>query len=186
LEETSVEEAEAHFATIFFGTVRVLRAVLPVMRRQARGRIIVIGSIGGLIGLPFLGHYSAGKFALDGLIEALRTEVQPFGIEATIVHPGNFDTALRVNRTLSRDTNTASPYFAAFERTLSFYQGKESKARGPHEMARKIDALLSRRRLPVRYVIGTPLEMLGVWAKAFLPSRTFEFLVRRAYGPRDG
>ncbi|HXF53722.1 MAG TPA: SDR family NAD(P)-dependent oxidoreductase, partial [Hyphomicrobiaceae bacterium] len=77
IEETTIEEAKQHFDTNFFGAVRVIRAVLPSMRRQQAGRIIVVGSIGGLIGIPYQGHYSAGKFALDGLVEALRTEVRP-------------------------------------------------------------------------------------------------------------
>ncbi len=93
-EETSVEEARTHFEVNYFGTVRVLRAVLPAMRLQRRGRLLIVGSIGGLIGLRYQSHYSAGKFALDGLIESMRPEIRPFGIDATVVHPGDFNTFL--------------------------------------------------------------------------------------------
>jgi NAD(P)-dependent dehydrogenase (short-subunit alcohol dehydrogenase family) len=101
VEDATVEEGKHQFDTNYFGAVRVLRAVLPVMRRQRSGRVLVIGSIAGLIGLPFLGHYSASKFALDGLIQAMRFEVAPFGIEVCLVHPGDYCTAISANQILS-------------------------------------------------------------------------------------
>jgi NAD(P)-dependent dehydrogenase (short-subunit alcohol dehydrogenase family) len=102
IEDTSIEEAKWQFETNFYGTVRLIRAVLPGMRKQASGKIIVIGSIGGLIGLPYLGYYSAAKFALDGLVEALRTEIAPFGIQACVLHPGAFRTAMDANEVFAR------------------------------------------------------------------------------------
>lgn len=183
IEDTTVEEAKQHFDTNFFGAVRVVRAVLPVMRRQAAGRIILVGSIGGLIGLPYQGHYSAGKFALHGLVEALRSEIGPFGIEATVVHPGDFNTAIGVNRVYSASTSTASPYFDAFQKTVEFYRAAEEKAPLPDAVARKVERLLARRRLPVRALVASPLERLGVWSKVVLPGRSFEYLLQKTYGP---
>jgi len=184
VEDTTVEEAQRHFDVNFFGSVRTIRAVLPIMRSRRRGRIVVIGSIGGLIGLPYLGYYSATKFALDGLIEAMRAEVAPFGIEAAVLHPGDFDTSLGQRRTYSRATDARSPYFATFERMRAFHAGMERQGRSPDAVARKVERMLASRRLPVRALVGSPLEVLGVWGKALLPSRSFEFLFCRAYGPR--
>jgi len=183
IEETTIEEAKQNFDTNFFGAVRVIRAVLPNMRRQQAGRIIVVGSIGGLIGIPYQGHYSAGKFALDGLVEALRTEVRPFGIEATVVHPGDLNTAIGVNRVFNRGTDAQSAYFEHFQRAVAFYAASEMKAYGPDVVARKVERLLRRQRLPVRVVVGAPLELLGVWGKTALPARAFEYVMQRAYGP---
>ena len=120
-EDTTVEEANRQFDTNFFGAVRVVRAVLPVMRKQGAGKLIVVGSIGGLMGLPYIGYYSASKFALDGLVQALRMEIRPFGIEATVVHPGDFNTAISANQILCANANADSAYFAACQRTIEIY-----------------------------------------------------------------
>lgn len=183
IEDTTVEEARRHLDINYFGSVRVIRAVLPTMRQQASGRIIVIGSIGGLIGLPYQAHYSAGKFALDGLVEALRTEVRPFGIEASVLHPGDLNTAIGVNRVISENANDSSAYDAAFRSAVAFYAASEKKGPAPDVVARAVERMLHRRRLPVRTVVGTALELMGVWSKTVLPARSFEYLMRQAYGP---
>jgi NAD(P)-dependent dehydrogenase (short-subunit alcohol dehydrogenase family) len=180
-EDTTVEEATRQFDTNFFGAVRVLRAVLPVMRRQGAGKLIVVGSIGGLMGLPYIGYYSASKFALDGLVQALRMEIRPFGIEATVVHPGDFNTAISANQILCANANANSAYFAACQRTIDIYDTNVRQARSADVVARRIERLVSRRRLPVRSVLGTPSEVLGVWLKSVLPSRSFEYLFRKSY-----
>lgn len=182
VEETSVDEARQHFDVNYFGTLRLLHAVLPEMRRQRSGRIIVIGSIGGLIGLRFLGQYSAAKFALDGLLEALRPEIAPFGIDATIVHPGDFDTSLSASGAVSAASGPGSPYWEAFERAAAFYRKAEAQARSPDVLAHRIDRILESRRLPPRIVVGTPMETLGVIAKRSLPARLFERILGSTYG----
>jgi short-subunit dehydrogenase len=94
IEETSIEEAKAQFDTNFFGAVRMVRAVLPSMRAHGGGRIINIGSLAGLIGVPFEGFYSASKHALEGYTASLRHEVRPFGIHVSMVEPGFFRSEL--------------------------------------------------------------------------------------------
>ena len=180
-EDTTVEEAKRQFDTNFFGAVRVMRAVLPVMRKQGAGKILVIGSIGGLIGLPYIGYYSASKFALDGLVEALRMEVKPFGIEATVVHPGDFNTQISANQVLCGNAGAQSAYDVICRRTIEIYDAAVRRARPADVVARRIERLLARRRLPVRSVLGTPSEVMGVWLKSTLPSRSFEYLFRKSY-----
>lgn len=180
-EDTTLEEARRQLETNFFGAVRTLRAVLPVMRRQGAGKIIVIGSIGGLIGLPYIGYYSASKFALDGLVESLRMEVGPFGIEATVVHPGDFNTEISASQILCASATPDSAYFEACRRTIDIYDTNVRMARSADVVARKVERLLGRRRLPVRAVLGTPTEVAAVWLKAMLPSRSFEYLFRKSY-----
>jgi NAD(P)-dependent dehydrogenase (short-subunit alcohol dehydrogenase family) len=181
VEETTCDETLRQFETNYFGTVRILRAVLPVMRRQGCGRIVVIGSIAGLIGLPYAGHYSATKFAVDGLMEALRHEVLPFGIYVSVVHPGDFNTRAGDYRIYRK--NAGSEYVSAFEQAAAFYAASEKRARHPDVVARKIEAILARRRPRLRYVVGTPLEVLGVWAKRVLPADLFAYFFRRFYLP---
>jgi NAD(P)-dependent dehydrogenase (short-subunit alcohol dehydrogenase family) len=182
-ETTTDEEAQRHFDVNFFGTTRIIRCALPAMRAQQSGRIIVIGSIGGLIGLPFVSFYSAAKFALDGMVEALRTEIRPFGIQATIVHPGDLNTSFGANRIFARNADAAPAYADASRRALEYYQLQENGAPGPVGVARAVLKLISRRSLPVRVVVGSPLERLGVFGKRILDSRSFEYALRKAYGP---
>ncbi|MFQ6615104.1 MAG: SDR family NAD(P)-dependent oxidoreductase, partial [Fidelibacterota bacterium] len=98
LEMTAVEEAKEQFETNFFGVHLVNRIVLPYLRDQGHGRIILIGSIGGRIGLPFQGMYSATKFALEGYAEALSMEVKEWGVEVLLVEPGDFATGFTGER----------------------------------------------------------------------------------------
>ena len=94
VEEASLEEAKEQFETNFFGIARMVKAVLPVMRRRGRGRIINISSLAGLAPMPYQGFYSASKHALEGYSEALRQEVKPFNIHVSLVEPGFIRTGL--------------------------------------------------------------------------------------------
>ena len=98
VENTPIADAKAQLETLFWGTVRPVQAVLPAMRANKSGRIVLLSSIGGVIGLPFQAFYSASKFAIEGWGEALAYEVEPFGIKVTLVQPGNFRTGFTENR----------------------------------------------------------------------------------------
>ena len=102
VEEVAVEEAKAQFETNFFGVVRMVKRVLPIMRRQGSGQIINISSGLGLVALPFIGFYSSSKFALEGYTEALRHEVKPFKIKVSLVEPGFVHTQFRNNIQICR------------------------------------------------------------------------------------
>lgn len=183
LEETSPAGASRHFEVNYFGTVRVLRAVLPTMRRQGSGMLIIVGSLGGLIGLPYLSHYCAAKSALDRLVESLRPEVSGFGIGATIVHPGNFKTGFSARHRGGAEIEKDSPYLDAFARRAEFYRHCEECGSMPAALARTIDRLLERKRLPPSLVVGSRLERTGAIAKRLLPARVFEPALRLFYSP---
>jgi NAD(P)-dependent dehydrogenase (short-subunit alcohol dehydrogenase family) len=93
-EELTTEEIQSLMETNFYGVMIVMRAVLPVMRKQQSGRIINISSLAGVIGFKHCGAYSAAKFAVEGLSQAVAQEVEPFGIRITTVAPGFFRTDL--------------------------------------------------------------------------------------------
>jgi len=93
-EELTTEEIQSLMETNFYGVMFVMRAVLPVMRKQQSGRIINISSLAGVIGFKHCGAYSAAKFAVEGLSQAVAQEVEPFGIRITMVAPGFFRTDL--------------------------------------------------------------------------------------------
>jgi NAD(P)-dependent dehydrogenase (short-subunit alcohol dehydrogenase family) len=88
LEETSIDEIKAQFETNFFGAVRVMQAVIPLMRKQGAGIIVNITSLGGRISFPLNSPYHATKFALEGLSESIRYELEPFGIKIIVIEPG--------------------------------------------------------------------------------------------------
>ena len=95
-EEISPDQFRRQLETNLFGPLNVTRAVLPVMRAQRRGHVVTITSTAGLVGVDFCAAYSASKFALEGWMESLRTDVEPYGIATTIVEAGLFRTDLLV------------------------------------------------------------------------------------------
>jgi NAD(P)-dependent dehydrogenase (short-subunit alcohol dehydrogenase family) len=92
VEEVTEELARDQFDTNFFGALWVIQAVLPILREQGHGRIIQVSSVVGITAPPLLGVYSASKWALEAMSEALAGEVRPFGISVTIVEPGGYRT----------------------------------------------------------------------------------------------
>ena len=181
IEDTSSAEAQAQFATNFFGTFRAVRAVLPVMRAQRAGRIVLVGSIAGRIGLPFQGFYSASKFALEGFAEALRIEVKPFGIDVSLIEPGDFKTGFTAARVRVAGAHAASPYHAACERALGQMEQEERNGPDPAIVADSIVRLLYASRPPVRIRVGALLQKAAVSLKAVLPEAIFEKLIMDSY-----
>jgi NAD(P)-dependent dehydrogenase (short-subunit alcohol dehydrogenase family) len=182
IEDVTIGEAEHQFATNYFGAVAMLRAVLPMMRRQGGGRIVVIGSIGGLIGLPFLGHYSASKFALDGMMEALRLEIRPFGIQVTTVYPGDIRSDISTNQLEGSRTGEGSAYHERFRATVDTYDRNVREAREPEVIAAIVARVLARHRQPAKFVAGTVTERAGVSLKSALPTSWFEAMIAKTYG----
>ena len=97
VEETDEDNARAQFDTNFFGTLWVVRAVLPHMREQGGGHILITSSLAGIITFPTAGVYNATKWAVEGLGETLASEVEDFGIKVTMIEPGGYDTDWRGN-----------------------------------------------------------------------------------------
>ena len=182
LEETTIDEAKQHFDINFFGTIRLIKAVLPVMREQRAGKIILIGSIGGLIGLQYLAYYSAAKFALNGVVEALRPEVAEFGVQVCVINPGDFATNISVNELHAANSGPQSPYFEAHQRARNLYGRRIRQAPPPLAVARVVNRLLNKRTLPVRLAVGSSVEKLGLTAKRVLSPRAFEYVLKKNQG----
>ncbi|MFP2932926.1 SDR family oxidoreductase [Pyxidicoccus sp. 3LG] len=186
LEDTSVEEARRQLDTNLLGVLRVCKAVLPSMRARKAGLIINISSLGGVVGLPFQSLYSASKFALEGLTESLRQEVAPFGIEATLVQPGDVRTRLTDNRVRAQRSGEGSAYRERFETALRIIESEEQAGVPPEDVARKVLELMEGGAVRVRYSVGKVAQRSAVLAKLLLPSRTFEKLLMSLYGLSQG
>lgn len=181
LEDTTVEEAKAQLETNFFGAWRVCRAVLPAMRAQGGGYIINISSIGGLMGLPFQAAYSASKFALEGMSEALSTELKPFGIHVVLVEPGDLATEITEHRCQTKESGVASVYREKFERALNVTEAAERAGPAPMVVAQLLERVLVSKTPRLRYTVGSLAEQSGVTLKRLLPGRLFEQFLLRAF-----
>ncbi|HUX40915.1 MAG TPA: SDR family oxidoreductase [Rectinemataceae bacterium] len=184
VEETSIEEAHLQMDTNYCGTLRTIKAVLPKFREAGRGQIIVMSSLAGVAGIPFQSFYSSSKFALEGLVEALRLEVAPFGIQVCLVEPGDFRTGFtdaRVKVAAYLAGGEASPYSKGFEATVGQMEHDERAGADPIVIAKLIEKLLGKRNLSVRYGVGSIFQRLGVKIKNFMPSRLFEAGLKSTY-----
>lgn len=157
----------------FMGTVRTIKACLPLLRGTGASKIIVIGSIAGRIGLPFQAFYSASKFALEGLVESLRYEVAPFGIQVCIVEPGDTKTGFTASRHKARASGI---YEKAFGTAVAIYEHDENKGADPRRLAQRIALLAARGSLPVRISVGPFIQRFAAFLKRIIPARLFERL----------
>src|SRR5258708_1004347 len=181
VEETSPEEAMAQFDTNFFGTHRVCRAVLPVMRQQRSGIIINVSSLAGLLAVPFQAFYSASKFAMEGMTEALRMEVRPFGIRVVLIEPGDFKSDFPANRTNSVASQKSNVYRVAMERSVGGMREEAKLGKMPLPVARGIDRIIAAPSPRLRYTVGPFGERLGPKLKAVLPYWLYELLFMKHY-----
>jgi NAD(P)-dependent dehydrogenase (short-subunit alcohol dehydrogenase family) len=181
-EHTTIDEAKAQFETNFWGAVRVVQAALPGMRDQRSGRIVIIGSIGGLIGIPFQSFYSASKFALEGFAESLAYEVEPFGIGVTVVEPGNVATDFTASRKMAAAAADDDVYRAALTKAVGVMERDEQNGVPPDLVARCVQKVLEAKRTPRRASVGKAGERVGIAAKRVLPYRWFEAAARSSLG----
>ena len=163
IEETDDDEAKEIFETNFFGTLRVIRAVLPKMREQKAGTIVNVSSLVGRVGTPFDGIYSASKFALEAASEALHYELHPFGIRVALIEPGGFETSIGDSRRIPRRFTEGSPYIELeqrFEQALTKLPGGGDLG-DPQVVAEAIYNAVHDEQPKLRYLVGQDAEMIG-------------------------
>jgi NAD(P)-dependent dehydrogenase (short-subunit alcohol dehydrogenase family) len=181
VEDTSIEEAIEQFDVNFFGVLRVCRAVLPHMRERRSGCIVNIGSIAGLAAVPYQGLYSASKFALDGLSEALRLEVRPFGIRVVLVEPGDHRTGLTENRRPTAAARANPAYRDRFERAVKRMAADERNGPPPEAVARLLHRIIQLKKPRLRYTVGPVAERAVPLLKRALPYAAIEKMVDLYY-----
>jgi short-subunit dehydrogenase len=181
-ETTPIENAKLQIDTNVFGLINITRAVLPFMRKQLEGTIINFSSIGGLMGLPFQSFYSASKFAIEGLSEALRMELREFNIKVVVINPGDFNTNNTANRQkfISEDPN--DPYAKQFNKTLSIIEKDETGGWAPELMATKIQKVIETTNPRHHYFVASAEQKLAVTLKRILPHKLFDLILRSHYG----
>jgi NAD(P)-dependent dehydrogenase (short-subunit alcohol dehydrogenase family) len=179
VEQTSITEARAQMDVNFYGVLRVCRAALPVMRVQGGGLIVNVSSLAGLAGLPFQSLYSASKFAVEGLTEALRVEVRPFGVRVVLIEPGDFRTDFR--REWTDEARASDVYRERAERAVAVMEADERSGSPPGQVARLLEQIIRARRPRVRYVVGGFSQRMMAALRRLLPDAVIEWAIRSYY-----
>ena len=179
LEELKSEKVVENFATNCFGPLNLIQVVLPHMRKQQSGTIINVTSIGGYMGLPFRGAFSASKSAFMTMTESLRMEVKEFGIKVCTLAPGDYATDVASRRYHSPVLKN-SPY-KKYAEGIKTMDKHVDKGNPPIEIAKEIYNILNNRNLKVHYRVGAVLQKLSIFLKKILPSQIFERLIMNHY-----
>lgn len=184
LEFLSLDDLRRQFEVNVIGQVAVTQAFLPMLR-QARGRIVNIGSIGGRMATPFLGPYSASKFAMEAITDALRMELRPWGIGVAIVEPGSIATAIwgKAKETSQHVSDELPPegrrlygaVVSALQATMAEF---EKRAIPPERVAKAVTHALMSKRPKTRYLVGLDAHMQAALA-AVVPDRIVDRLIAR-------
>ncbi|HEY3388521.1 MAG TPA: SDR family oxidoreductase [Prolixibacteraceae bacterium] len=182
VEFAKAEDIKLQMDTNFMGIVNVIQSVLPAMREQQKGTIINISSIGGLMGLPFQGFYSASKFAVEGLSDALRMELKPFNIKVIVIRPGDFITSFTSNRKIDGNINGNNPYDTQFRKSMSIIETDERGGMKPDFLARKLTSIIDKKSPRSAYIISTAEQKLAVVLKRLLPESFFSGILGSHYG----
>ena len=177
-EDMKLDEIRRQFETNFFGNVALTQAVLPAMRQQRSGHILMISSIAGQHGSLGISSYSASKFALEGWSESLRMEVNALGIKIVLVEPGSYETDIWTRNAVlgQKFIDGTSPNLARAERMREMV--KKLRKRDPVEVANKIAQIASDPTPRLRYLIG-PDAHVQLWMKRLLPWKWHERLIAR-------
>jgi NAD(P)-dependent dehydrogenase (short-subunit alcohol dehydrogenase family) len=179
-EDMRYAEIRQQFETNFFGHVAVTKSVLPVMRAQKSGHIIMVSSISGLVAQPVVSSYSASKFALEGWSEALRIETHSLGVRVVLVEPGAFATDIwdRNVKVGAFALDPKSPNHERGGRYSQFVKTQVTKA-DPKIVSTLIADIADDPNPRLRYVVGRDAKM-QLWLKRLLPWKRYEKVIAKA------
>ncbi len=185
LEMLPLQELRDQFEVNFFGHVAMTQALTPALRR-ARGRLIMISSIGGLVTTPYMSPYHASKYALEAVADSLRVELARSHIQVALIEPGSIATPIWDKGNELIDGVKVPPeleqYYGhvpkAMEKTL-----RDTAKRGipPERVAQTIEGALAAKRMRARYLVGLDAHGM-VWLHRLLPDLVFDRVLRRALG----
>ncbi len=173
-EDISIEDIIAQFNANIFNVIRIIKAVIPVMKGNGRGLIVNIGSLAGMVGFPGISAYSSSMFALEGLSECLRYELMNYGIYTVIVEPG----AVKSDKALIKSSNTGNNAFEGIYKGLMHLIEHGLDAR---DVARTVLSIVKSNKPKLRYIVGEH-AFLMLDSKRSMSEDEFEELVRKDVG----
>jgi NAD(P)-dependent dehydrogenase (short-subunit alcohol dehydrogenase family) len=154
-EELTPEQMERQLATSLIGPMNVTRAVLPVMRTQRSGHVVTISSSAGFAGFEYGTAYAASKFGVEGWMESLAPEVEPFGINTTIVNPGFFRTELLTNESTNYATPSIEDYAERNAAQREWWEAQNGQQQGdPAKLAQALLTIAEQEKPPFRFIAG--------------------------------
>ena len=154
-EELTPEQIERQLTTSLIGPMNVTRAVLPVMRTQRSGHVVTISSSAGFAGFEYGTAYAASKFGVEGWMESLAPEVEPFGIHTTIVNPGFFRTELLTNESTNYATASIEDYAQRNAAQREFWESQNGQQTGdPAKLAQALLTIAEQEQPPRRFIAG--------------------------------
>jgi len=174
----------AQFETNLFGTLELTNRILPVMRRQGHGRIVMNSSVLGFAAMPMRGAYNASKFALEGITDTLRQELHGTGIHVCLVEPGPIESRFRANslqKFIENIDMDASVYREQYLRTLKRLKTEGPAVPftlGPQAVLKKVIHALESRCPKPRYYVTVPTYLFG-FLRRVLPTRAMDAILRR-------
>ena len=174
IETTDVEQMKRMFEVNVWGLVKVSQHVLPIMRQQKSGRIINISSIVGKVSMAFLGFYAASKHSVEALTDAMRQEVERFGIHVSMIEPGAFSTGF--DDTVIKELQHVNPgkaYQPIMDRFLPYFKDMYKKSPTPEPVVKAIVKAIEKRKPKTRYAVGMDSKG-GIMMKGLLSDRSFD------------
>jgi len=188
VEELSLDDFKSQFETNFFGLIRVTKEVLPIMRSQNRGTIVNVSSIGGRIGFPLNSAYQSSKFALEGLSESMRYELERFGINIILVEPGviktNFFENIKVNENTVKET---SPYAPLMQKGYDGWKPmlESNSSSSPLDVAEVILKAVKSNNPEIRYLVGNDAVSL-IEKRKNMTDKEFENWIKESLFEQKG
>jgi NAD(P)-dependent dehydrogenase (short-subunit alcohol dehydrogenase family) len=190
VEAVPMDKVRRQFETNVFGLVRMCQLVLPGMRSQGYGRIVNVSSMGGKLTFPGGGYYHASKHAVEAISDALRFEVEGFGVRVSVIEPGLIRTAFADAAVGSMNGPEDGPY-AGFEAAVARATAENYErgpllrlGGGPETVAEKVEEAISARSPRSRYAV-TPSAHLFIWLRRLLPDRAWDAVLRTSF-PQPG
>jgi NAD(P)-dependent dehydrogenase (short-subunit alcohol dehydrogenase family) len=175
-EELTPEQMDQQLQTTLIGPMNVTRAVLPVMRKQRSGQIITISSTAGLVGFEFGTAYAASKFGVEGWMQSLQAEVEPFGIETVVVNPGFFRTELLTEESTNFASHPIDDYNERSAQQMQFWKGYNGQQSGdPAKLAQALITISSQEKPPHRFLAGADAIKTAEQVAATLLQQTNAF-----------
>ena len=172
-EELTPEQMDQQIQTTLIGPMNVTRAVLPVMRKQRSGQIITISSTAGLVGFEFGTAYAASKFGIEGWMQSLQAEVEPFGIETIVVNPGFFRTELLTEESTNFAIHPIEDYNERRAQQMQFWKGYNGQQSGdPAKLAQALITISSQEKPPRRFLAGADAVQTAEQVAATLLQQT--------------
>jgi NAD(P)-dependent dehydrogenase (short-subunit alcohol dehydrogenase family) len=182
IEDASEGEVRKQFETNLFGTLRVIKQVLPGMRERRSGTIVNLSSISGTVSVPYDGYYAATKHAIEAISEAMHYEVRQFGVRVVIIEPGGFPTELRNNAFQAAKANESSAYHKNAQRFEKANDGSLRAPGGvrqdPKDVARAIYDAVHDATPKLRYIVGPDAQLIAAVRKQ-LDFEGFEQAMRK-------